>query len=270
MPPICQGPGPATGDPQLDSAAIARCVTASAHCAALATLDMIFDDPLSALEAQHPDNLHYALGGAEGHTFASCVEHIDSTTTTLDTPTTTLGTPTTTLSAPTTTTTLPSAGALQLVITEIMSNPAAQSDAAGEYFEVLNAGTTAVDLDGLIVADLGSDAFTVDGPLPVAAGRRVVFGKSETAAGGIVDFVYGSRMSLTNSSDEIVLMVGTDVIDQVVYDGSFPSGTGRAIELVGAQSAAGNDDPTAWCVSDSPLADGDFGTPRAAVGPCLP
>ena len=263
MPPICQGPGPATGDSRRDGAAIARCVTTSAHCTSLATLNMIFDAPLSALEAQHPDNLRYALGGAEGNTFASCAEHVDSTTTTL-------GTPTTTLTAPTTTTTLPPTGAPQLVITEIMPNPAAQSDAAGEYFEVLNAGTTPVDLGGLIVADLDSDSFIVDGSLPVAAGQRVVFGKSATAADGLVDYVYGSGMSLTNSSDEVVLMVGTDVIDQVVYDGSFPSGTGRAIELVGAQTAAGNDDPAAWCVSDSTLADGDFGTPGAAAGPCLP
>jgi len=261
MPPLCQGPGPATGDPQLDSVAIARCAITSAHCAALATLDMVFDDPLSALEAQHPDNLHYGLGGVEGNTFASCVGSIDS-------PTTTLGAPTTTLTAPTTT--LPSTGAPQLVITEIMSNPSAQSDAAGEYFEVLNAGSGTVDLDGLIIADLGSDSFTVNGSLAVAAGQRAVFGKSETAAGGVIDYVYGSGMSLTNSSDEIVLMVGTDVIDQVVYDGSFPSATGRAIELVGAQSATGNEDPAAWCVSDSALADGDFGTPGAAVGPCLP
>ena len=276
LPTICPGPGPAAGIAMLDGPTIARCVTASAHCAALATLDITFADPITPLEQQHPDNLRFGLGGVAGNNFAACLSPAASTTTlpavTTTLPaatTTTLGQPTTTTLGATTTT-LPVTGVPMLVITEIMANPAAQSDAAGEYFEVFNAGTSPADLAGLVVADQGSDSFTVDGPLVVAAGSRVVFGKSATAAGGTVDHVYGSGMNLTNSSDEIVLSLGSDVIDAVAYDGSFPAAAGRAIELSGQQTASANDDPLSWCLSDSPLGDGDFGTPGAGPGPCAP
>lgn len=256
LPTRCWGPGPARGEALHDAAAIGRCITTSAHCAALATLDMTFEDPIAALERQSPSNLRYELGGVAGNNFAACLSPDGAATTT-------------TLSD-STTTTLPAGGPPRLVISEIMANPAAQSDAVGEYFEVLNAGRSAVDLAGLVVADLGSDSFTVDGPLVVAAGGRVVFGKSATAAGAIVDYVYGSRMSLTNSTDEIVLTLASEVIDTLAYDDTFPAAAGRAIELVGATTAAANDDPLSWCLSDSPLGDGDFGTPGAAAGACAP
>ncbi len=271
LPTACPGPGPAAGQAQIDGAAIARCVTTSAHCAALATLDMTFDDAISPLEQQNPDNLRFGLGGIAGNNFAACLSPAGPTTTTMPGgTTTTMPDATTTTLATVTTTTLPAAGPPRLVITEVMANPAAQSDATGEYFELLNAGPTAVDLSGLVISDFGSDSFTVDGSLIVAAGARVVFGKSATAAGSAVDYVYGSGMNLTNSADEIILTAGPDVVDTVAYDDSFPNAAGRAIELVDPATATANDGPQAWCLSDSLLDDGDFGTPGAAAGACLP
>ena len=272
LPAACPGPGPAAGASVADADALAYCVASSAHCQALSTLDSLFDDAQSWLRSQHPDNLRYLFGGLEGNSFESCMSGAGGSTTTTTLPgastTTTVPTPT---STSTTTTTLPSGGPATLVITEIMANPAAQSDTAGEYFEILNAGGSAADLSGMEVMDLGSDSFTVDAGVVIAAGERVVFGKSEMAAGGAVDYVYGTGMSLTNSSDEIVLVIGGQVADQVAYDGSFPVSAGRAMEVTAASpTAASNDVAVAWCASDSVLADGDFGTPRAAAGACLP
>jgi hypothetical protein len=163
------------------------------------------------------------------------------------------------------------AGPAQLVISEIMPNPAAQSDTAGEYFEILNSGGSAMDLLGLVVQDAGTDSFTVGQSVIVPAAGRVVLAKSATAAGGQVDYVYGSGMNLTNTADSVVLVSGGQVVDQVAYDASFPLVAGRAMEVTtGAESQAANDNAASWCASDSPLSDGDFGTPRTAAGACVP
>ena len=44
-----------------------------------------------------------------------------------------------------------------LVITEVMQNPAAVSDSVGEWFELYNASTAPIDLRGMAVADLGGE-----------------------------------------------------------------------------------------------------------------
>jgi hypothetical protein len=190
-------------------------------------------------------------------------------TTTLPQPTTTVPTPTTTLPSPTTT--LPSDGVPELLVTEIMSNPDAQSDSAGEYFEVFNAGSGTVDLSGLTVSDLGSNAFTVDTGPVLAPGQYAVFGKTASAAGGAVDYVYGSAMSLTNSGDDVILSIGATVIDQVSYDASWPLAAGQAMELApSAYDTLANDDAANWCLATTDLGDGDLGSPHGAGSGCSP
>ncbi len=272
LPSICRGPGPAAGRPASDADALSHCTTTAGHCTALRSLDLVFRDPISPLMDQNADNLEYRFGGIDDNSFSAClgdtVPTTSTTTTTLTTSTTTLPTPTTTTT--TTTTSLPPTQ-VSLVITEIMPNPAAQSDAAGEYFEVLNAGNASVDLLGLVVQDLGSDSFTVSESVVIPPAGRAVFGKSTTAAGGLVDHAYGSGMNLTNSADAIILVFGGQVLDQVTYDAAFPLLAGRSMEVAAAaETPTANDSPAAWCGSDSALGDGDFGTPRAPAGACAP
>jgi hypothetical protein len=149
------------------------------------------------------------------------------------------------------------------VITEIMSNPAAQSDTAGEYIEVLNTGSQPLDLAGLVVRDDGSDTFTVAGSLTAAPGAYLVLGRATTAANGAVDYTYSTAMTLSNTSDEIVLVYEGVEMDRVEYDARFPLVAGRATELRGdSLSAPANDLPENWCSAAAALGDGDFGTPR--------
>jgi len=283
LPDECRGPGPASGARLNDASALADCTARTGHCTALLSLDGTFEDAVGPLLAQHPQNLAYEFNGIASNSFLSCLDQgsapSSTTTTTLPAPstTTTLTTPpttstTTSLPAPTTTTTttLGDPGPARLVITEFMSNPAAQSDATGEYFELYNAGDGAVDLAGLVVRDQGSDGFTVTDALVVDPGAYVVFGKSETAADGRVDYVYGSGMNLTNSSDAIIIERDGAVLDAVAYDAAFPLTAGRSTELTATvPDAATNDLAASWCASDTPLGDGDAGTPRAAAGACL-
>ena len=217
MPMQCPGPGPFAGADQDSGEAVAECIVMSAHCAALNSLDTVFTDAIGTMNSQRPENLAYPFNGDPRNTFAACRAGLTATTTTMEVP-----------SSTSTTSTLPPAGEARLVITEIMANPSALPDSEGEYFEIFNDGTAAIDLAGLEITDLGSDSFTVDENFVVAPGEHVVFGKSELAALGAADLVYGSAMSLTNSADAIVLSRNNTVLDRMAYDSEFPAAAGRA------------------------------------------
>ena len=162
----------------------------------------------------------------------------------------------------------------ELVVTEIMQNPAAVSDGDGEWIEIYNASGVDVDLDGLEVSDLGSDSFVVDTSIVVAAGEYAVLAKNADAAtnGGLpVDFEYGSGMTLGNSDDEVVLSNSTTVLDTVAYDGgpAFPDPSGASMNLdPGATDELANDDGANWCEASNSYGDGDLGTPGAANDGC--
>ena len=68
----------------------------------------------------------------------------------------------------------------ELVINEIMQNPSAVADSAGEWFEIHNPTAGAIDIDGWTVEDNDSDSFVIanGGPLLVPAGGYVVLGNN--------------------------------------------------------------------------------------------
>ena len=155
-----------------------------------------------------------------------------------------------------------------LVINEIMQNPSAVADGDGEWFELFNAGTADVDLNGFTVRDDGADSFTINTSVVVAAGGFAVLGNNgdSMSNGGVsVDFVYGGDMFLSNSDDELVLedTSGTEV-DRVAWDGGpmFPDPTGASMALT--DPMLDNNIGSNWIVSSSPLPGGDLGTPGAA------
>lgn len=159
----------------------------------------------------------------------------------------------------------------EIVISEIMQNPAAVSDGNGEYFEVYNAGSGDVDLNGWTISDNDTDSHVIGngGPLVVAAGGYLVFGINADMAtnGGVsVDYAY-SGIALANGADEVVL-TSPDFgeIDRVEYDGgpAFPDPNGASMELV--DLAADNNDGANWTTAVAGFGDGDLGTPGAANG----
>ncbi|WP_422050833.1 ExeM/NucH family extracellular endonuclease [Shimia sp.] len=159
----------------------------------------------------------------------------------------------------------------ELVISEIMQNPAAVSDTNGEYFEVYNAGSRVFDMNGYTISDNDFDSHVIDngGPLLIQPGAYLVFGRNADAAsnGGVaVDYQY-SGVFLANGADEVVL---TDIegreIDRVEYDGGplFPDPNGASMELV--DLAADNNDGNNWTAAIQSFGDGDLGTPGDANG----
>ena len=59
---------------------------------------------------------------------------------------------------------LPALAASQgdVVINEIMQNPSAVADGAGEWFELYNATGAAIDIDGWTILDDDTDSHTID------------------------------------------------------------------------------------------------------------
>ncbi len=167
-----------------------------------------------------------------------------------------------------------------LVINEVLQNPAAVSDNAGEWFEIWvnDELTGSIDLEGLVVYDDGSDSFTVGESLIVSPGDYVVFGKNadSTVNGGVtLDYEYGQSMVLGNGADALHLKAGSKVIDEVAYDGGldgqdpYPDPSGASMILdANFQNDFENDYGSNWCVSSSTFGSGDYGTPGAANDSC--
>lgn len=158
-----------------------------------------------------------------------------------------------------------------LVVTEIMANPAAVSDQLGEWFEIYNTSTDAFDLEGLKISDAGIDAVELVDSLIIPSGDRLVFGPNATrAANGDIPvnqaYAYAS-LALANAVDELIL--STDiVIDAVTFNGSSVA-AGSSLSLSpGSTSATANDSASNWCAANSVLASTDRGTPGTANDAC--
>lgn len=163
------------------------------------------------------------------------------------------------------------ASAPALVVTEVMADPRAVSDASGEWFEVHNPGAAPVDLDGWIFSSRNDVPHTIQGTLVVPAGGYVVLGNNADGAtnGGVpVDYAYPSNVALANSSDWIALQDPDGaVVDNVTWTRSATSGASRA--LVDPVCDNGEVHGAAWRTSSAAWVGsaGDFGTPGASNGP---
>ncbi|MEO6571997.1 MAG: lamin tail domain-containing protein, partial [Ilumatobacteraceae bacterium] len=153
--------------------------------------------------------------------------------------------------------------ATPLVISEVMQNPQRSSDDTGEFFEVHNPGTTAIDMAGWTVKDDDDDRFTIASSTVVPAGGYAVLGTSGTDNGRApLDYVYGDAMRLFNDTDELVIADTAGIlVDRVAWDDgqTFPDPDGASMSLL--DPAADNAVGSNWCTSTTPWAGGDLGTP---------
>lgn len=168
----------------------------------------------------------------------------------------------------------PEAGGV--VIAEFLPNPTIAQDSDGEWIELVNVGAEAVDIAGCSLTDVGAaddDHLIASAALVIPAGGVIVLAKSTDMLlnGGLpqVDYAFGTTFSLTNTTDEIVLDCSGTIVDQVVYDETWPFDDGRAVALGGDQlDADANDDASNWCGASAPYGDGDLGTPGVENGAC--
>ena len=164
----------------------------------------------------------------------------------------------------------------EVVIVEIMANPAKVADSAGQWIELLNTSAGDIDLAGWVLHDLDPVSPTwhvIHGrPVVIKAGGLLVLGASTDQAvngGANVDYAW-SNYSLATDADEVVLEVKAERIDTVKYSSpTWPLTEGHSLALdSGNQTAAANDDPLAWCAGSSQYNGVDFGTPGAANPAC--
>lgn len=152
----------------------------------------------------------------------------------------------------------------QVVINEVMRNPAAVPDTRGEWFELFNDSGETIDLQGWTIADAGQDLHIVEAgtTLVIDPHGFVVLGRNgdPTVNGGYQpDYVY-SGFVLSNEQDEIILFrPDGSVADSIVYDAQWPRGSGVSMELV----APGYDNtlPGNWGDAIRQYGEGDYGTP---------
>jgi len=145
----------------------------------------------------------------------------------------------------------------ELVITEIMPDPAAVGDTVGEYFEVrANAN---VDLNGL---EMGRTAPTVDNTftsndcVPLASGSYAVFARSTVSANnGMIPGVVGETgFALSNDPGSMFIGIDGGVLDSHSWTMS-PTGSSLALDETN----------TIWCETTAAetYGAGDHGTPGA-------
>ncbi len=155
-----------------------------------------------------------------------------------------------------------------IVITEVMVNPAAVSDTYGEWFEIFNNDTIPIDLAGWQIADSDNDLHeikTISIEFYINPGEYVVLGRngdSVVNGGYIADYEY-SGFQLANSEDEIMVIDNEGrIVDRLDYDSSFPYLSGSSMYLKNVEYD--NEADTSWAMSEFMYGAGDNGTPGRA------
>ncbi|MFK7935604.1 MAG: lamin tail domain-containing protein [Saprospiraceae bacterium] len=162
-----------------------------------------------------------------------------------------------------------------LIVTEIMQNPATVNDAQGEYFEIYNRTEQPIQLQNFTLRDDGVNTHVIDDSILVPPLSYFVLGRNAdtlTNGGVRVDYVY-ENFFLENGSDQIIIECNGQLIDRVDYDNgaTFPDPTGASMNLNPEFiDAVANDSGENWCISSERInTDGDFGTPQQPNTICI-
>ena len=159
----------------------------------------------------------------------------------------------------------------EVIISEIMQDPKAVTDANGEWFEVYNPKVTAVNLKGCTISDAGSETHLISSNLIVPAGGYAVLGRQgdfATNGGYIPNYIYNG-FTLGNTDDEIIITCCDQIIDRVDYTGTKPWPDPTGASMILNNPDLDNNDGTNWCESSITTFDaGDFGTPGTMNDTC--
>jgi hypothetical protein len=151
-----------------------------------------------------------------------------------------------------------------ILITEIMQNPAAVSDSCGEWFEIVNTGNSMINLQGWKIQDNHTELYSIPHLLFIYPDQYFVFGNQSDVGlnGGVsIDHQY-SDITLDDSSDALIIVnVDGEIVDSVAWDGgvTFPDPEGASMALL--DTVLDNNIGSNWVISTTTFGDGDFGTP---------
>lgn len=162
-----------------------------------------------------------------------------------------------------------------LVINELMANPGGSiAEAAGEWFEVYNAGRFPVQMQGMVIADSAAAGrrpyHRVAAALVVQPGAYATFGENAntTSNGGVpVDYVYGGALSLANTLDavKVARVYGTDTLtlDRAQYATAPQDGVSRELKNPALDNASIDGGNWADALATAVYGPGGRGTPKA-------
>ena len=165
-----------------------------------------------------------------------------------------------------------------LVFSEMMINPEIVQDEVGEWVELYNTASYAIDVAGYTFRDDDYDEYELEGPLLVAGNDFIVLcaDTSPSRNGGVpCDGAFkrasADALALGNNSDEVILARPDGVIiDAVYYDREWFT-KGVAIGLDPDEvDADTNDSPDSWCDQTTVMTSGgEPGTPGRRNDNCF-
>jgi hypothetical protein len=144
---------------------------------------------------------------------------------------------------------------IDVIITEIMQNPAAVSDANGEYFEVYNPTKLPINLRGWTIKDdlvdatphvIASDVIVLSDDFVVLARNSVIASNGNV----LVDYQY-TNTNLDNTADVLILEDGENTQKDITfYDGGtvWPNSVGASMEYIGS-NVQDNNDGNLWAAA---------------------
>ena len=152
-----------------------------------------------------------------------------------------------------------------VVITEIMVNPASVSDSYGEWFEVTNISDQVISMQGWEIKDYSLDSHIIqmdNESSMIEPGQYFVLARNGDPSinGGInVDYVY-DNFSLSNTQDQIILLDSNGAtVDAVDYTSDWNFSSGMSMEIHDIESD--NSLIENWSPSTLLFGTGDYGTP---------
>ena len=162
---------------------------------------------------------------------------------------------------------------VQLVVTELMLNPADELGASGQWVELTNAGAWDLDLSALEIQRGSRSFLEITEPSVLAAGSVLLVGHSVDPVenGGIGPDLASEELEFTLVADMVRLYAWGVVLDSVSWDLSWGATwrVGHSLALDEAESdPEDNDDADRWCLGLTPYGAGGAGSPGEANGVC--
>jgi DNA/RNA endonuclease G (NUC1) len=156
---------------------------------------------------------------------------------------------------------------VNLVISEIMADPAVISDSLGEWFELHNPGTTPVNLNGFVLASANDAAFTITSNITLPPGGYGVLSRnSDNATNGGLNAIGSYRVNFTLANGTTDWLAIRDAngatIDSVFWGVGQTSGRARAKRgmFIDCQPMS---DTRAWGLATTNYQTNNQGTPNA-------
>lgn len=158
------------------------------------------------------------------------------------------------------------AGVGDLVFTEVMADPSAVGDAAGEWTELHSVDTAPIDLTGLQL-QAGATTCALPGSLP-PANTFVVASSADSSQNGGFTANAACPFTLPNTGTlSIQIPTPATVIDTISYP-AVTSGRSWTLDPDFLSAVANDTFPGRWCLAQAAYGLGDQGTPGANNEQC--